>query len=264
VSSAITWFFEHNDRGIILEEDCVPHPSFFRFCDELLEAYAHDDRIGAITGNNFQRGRVRGSESYYFSRYPHCWGWATWRRAWARFDFNACAACYGDPSTQRSLPPLGFNEAAYWAAMRRLTVAGFVDSWANRWMHSLWRHNMLTITPQRNLVVNIGFGPDATHTKTAPSQLTAPETVEFPLRHPQIVKRDEQADRFIAETYFQVRQWPLVWLSLAKKTLAREWSGTSRRHPRTTQSRPRIPPSIKKPEEVSNMDPSNCRIANGR
>lgn len=264
VSSAITWFFEHHDRGIILEEDCIPHPSFFRFCDELLEVYADDDRIGVITGNNFQRGHVRGSASYYFSRYPHCWGWATWRRAWARFDFDACAAYQDDPSPHRSLPALGFSEAAYWAAMRRLTVAGFADSWANRWMHSLWRHDMLTITPQRNLVVNIGFGPDATHTKTTPSQPPDPQAVEFPLQHPQTVGSDEQADRLIAQTYFKVPKWPLVWLSLAKKTLGRALGGTTGRNLCMTLACTRMSPGLKKLNKTAKIHSSACGIADGR
>lgn len=86
VSSAITWFFEQEEQGIILEDDCVPHLDFFTFCESLLVRYAGDDRVSVITGNNFQNGKIRGSASYYFSKYIHVWGWATWRRAWKHYQ----------------------------------------------------------------------------------------------------------------------------------------------------------------------------------
>jgi len=88
ISSAIDWFFENVEEGIILEDDCLPHQSFFWFCQELLEYYRNDTRIMHISGDNFQFGRKRGEGSYYFSKYSHVWGWATWRRAWKCFDIN--------------------------------------------------------------------------------------------------------------------------------------------------------------------------------
>ena len=86
VSTAITWFFEHEEQGIILEDDCVPNLDFFTFCENLLQRYDKDERISTITGNNFQDGKWRGNASYYFSKYNHCWGWATWRRSWKNYD----------------------------------------------------------------------------------------------------------------------------------------------------------------------------------
>jgi hypothetical protein len=88
VPTGLDWVFEQVDRAIILEDDCLPHPSFFPFCEELLERYAEDQRIGTISGNNFQAIQPSCSESYYFSRYHHSWGWATWRRAWQYFDME--------------------------------------------------------------------------------------------------------------------------------------------------------------------------------
>ena len=86
VSSGLEWVFDQVDRAIILEDDCLPHSDFFFFCDELLQRYADDHRVWVITGNNFQNGRKRGDAAYYFSKYSHCWGWATWRRAWKHYD----------------------------------------------------------------------------------------------------------------------------------------------------------------------------------
>ena len=86
VSSAITWFFEQEEQGIILEDDCVPNLDFFTFCESLLDRYAEDERVSVITGNNFQNNKWRGDASYYFSKYNHCWGWASWRRSWKDYQ----------------------------------------------------------------------------------------------------------------------------------------------------------------------------------
>ncbi len=134
VSSAITWFFEHEESGIILEDDCVPHPFFFRFCSELLMHYGADSRIMHIAGSSFQYGRRRGPASYYFSRYPNIWGWASWRRAWNHYDF--------------SLRPSWKLE----------------DTWDTQWQLSIEKRDGLAIVPNANLVKNIGIGPGATHT----------------------------------------------------------------------------------------------------
>jgi len=262
VSSAITWFFEHHDRGIVLEEDCVPDRSFFPFCEELLERYADDARIGVVTGNNFQNGRTRGHDSYYFSRYPHCWGWATWRRAWNLFDFNACSDYRNRLHSTRNLQPLRFDESMYWAAMQRMTAAGFVDSWATRWMHSLWRHDMLTVTPQANLVVNIGFDSEATHTKTEPARTSAPQPVSFPLRHPSIVVCDSEADRIVATNYFHTSAWPLNWLSYAKKTLANAVSDKRTRRPCMSSSIEETPPASLIVDVTSALRATHCRNDN--
>jgi hypothetical protein len=221
VSGALSWFFEANERGVVLEEDCVPDESFFRFCATLLDAYADDPRLGAITGNNFQRGRVRGSSSYYFSRYPHCWGWATWRRAWRLYDRDACAHWKGASWT--ALPETRLDERAYWACIRRMTIDGMQDSWANRWTHSLWRRGLLTATPQWNLVDNIGIGADATHTRSSGLRPAEACQMKFPLVHPEAVACDAEADRFVATSHFRVGRWPMVWASSAVRRAVRRF-----------------------------------------
>lgn len=218
VSGAITWFFENHERGIVLEEDCVPDESFFGFCSELLDTYADHPRVGAITGNNFQRGRRRGAGSYYFSRYPHCWGWATWRRAWQWYDRDACD--HWPNESWKALPETTVNEKAYWSCIRRLTVDGVHDSWANRWTHSLWRQGLLTVTPQRNLVDNIGIGEDSTHTRSDGLRPAKAGPVPFPLVHPDGVVCDTDADRFVASHHFRVGRWPLMWAAGAVRRAA--------------------------------------------
>ena len=203
VASGINAVFAEVEEAIILEDDCLPDASFFRFCSELLAYYRDDRRVMAIAGDNFQRRRQRELGSYYFSRYNHCWGWATWRRAWAHYDH-----------TMRLWPTLrdgGWLDdifdtrraARFWATLFQAVYQGRVNSWAFRWTLACWAQSGLTILPQRNLVTNIGFGQDATNTSIALSdRQVAAQVMPFPLRHPQFVVRDARADRFTQAVLF--------------------------------------------------------------
>jgi hypothetical protein len=162
VSGALDWFFGEEEAGMVLEDDCLPHPDFFRFCDALLERYAEDERVSVITGDNFQRGLRRGDASYYFSRYNHCWGWASWRRSWRLYDGEL--SFWSDWKTSadwRERTP-DTVERRYWEAIFDRVAHGEIDSWAYPWTASVWYHGGLTATPNVNLVTNIGFGEDAT------------------------------------------------------------------------------------------------------
>lgn len=165
-STAINWFFQNVEEGIILEDDCLPHPDFFRFCEELLDYYRDNERIMEITGDNFQFGRKRGNASYYFSKYTHNWGWATWRRSWRHYDYGLIDA----------------------------DLAKHV--WDVQWMESVARNNGLTVVPNVNLVSNVGFGPEATHTTRAAWYENLPtQSLTFPLVHPSRIAPDKAADR---------------------------------------------------------------------
>jgi hypothetical protein len=204
VSSAITWFFEHVEAGIILEDDCVPHPSFFRFCAELLDYYRDDERVMLISGNNFQQGQQRTPYSYYFSRYHHIWGWATWRRAWQCYDGGL--KYWPDLRDTPWLLDIHGSEvaAAYWKGIFDKAYAGEVDTWDFPWLYSCWAQNSLAILPEINLVSNIGFDERATHTKSASHKVTNLPAVamQFPLRHPPFVIRNFVADRFSSDTHY--------------------------------------------------------------
>jgi GR25 family glycosyltransferase involved in LPS biosynthesis len=204
VSKAITWFFENEKEGIILEDDCVPHQDFYSFCSELLEHYREDARVWVVTGNNFQDGRKHGVGSYYFSRYPHCWGWATWRRAWSNYsaDFDFW------PNWKRSQHWRGLrlarHERLYWESILDKVYAGQLDSWACPWLASVWKGQGLTATPQENLVTNIGFGSEATHTKRRSSTLNMPTTgLGLSIIHPAAVSADHDADNYVFQTVFK-------------------------------------------------------------
>ena len=205
ISSAIDWFFEHEEMGIILEDDCLPHPTFFRFCEELLEKYRDDERIAIISGNNFQFGRKRTNYSYYFSRYPHIWGWASWRRAWKNYDVDM--KIWSEIRNGNWLQDLFKDKKSvqYWANIFEKTYQGKINSWDYMWTFSCWIQNALTVIPNVNLISNIGFGLDASHTK-ATTKLSNISTspIEFPLKHPNFIIRDTLADDFTQQNIYEL------------------------------------------------------------
>ena len=183
ISSAISWFFAHVEQGIILEDDCVPDPTFFPFCEALLDRYAHDLRVWCITGGNYQDGQMRGEASYYFSRYPHCWGWASWRSRWeANDDAMANFETFETSGLIHDLvsDPL---EAAYWLRIwKRQQTEQALDSWAYQWSYTCMSSRGLTAVPNSNLITNVGDGPDATHTAGSSSLHTADKAAQLPAR----------------------------------------------------------------------------------
>lgn len=198
VSGAITWFFEHEEEGIILEDDCVVDPSFFPYCESLLAKYRHDTRIMAISGDNFQKTQCRDGFSYYFSRYPHCWGWATWKRAWRLFDRDLVT--WPGVKEKDLLYDIGAgNEhfVAYWRDIFDQCHAGRIDSWAYPWTYSCWIQRGLTVLPAVNLVSNIGFSSEATHTnENSPHARLPRHRLQLPLSHPPCLVRDFHADSY--------------------------------------------------------------------
>lgn len=196
VSSGITWAFQQVEQAIILEDDCVPHFSFFRFCEELLERFDHDRRVMMISGDNFLGGRRRTNDSYYFSRYAHIWGWATWRRAWTHYDVTMSRW----PVVRDGnwlLDMLGHpGLSAFWTETLDRVYRGEIDTWDFQWVFTCWLQGAYAVLPQCNLVTNIGFDDDATHTKAASVLSRIPAAkMGFPLRHPPFLIRDAEADR---------------------------------------------------------------------
>lgn len=165
VSGAIDWFFEQEEMGIILEDDCLPNASFFRFCEELLEYYKEDERIMQISGNNFQFGKKWGDASYYFSKYNHIWGWASWRRAWKLNTLDKSQFDEFVKSNQINYLFQNSSERKFWMSHLKNVYQNNVDTWDAQWTLSMWMQNGLCILPNVNLVSNIGFGEDALHTK---------------------------------------------------------------------------------------------------
>lgn len=204
VSSGLDWVFNHVEEAIILEDDCLPHLSFFRFCEELLNYYRDDKRIMVISGDNFQFGRKRTEYSYYFSRYNHCWGWATWTRAWQYYDVEMKLwQQIRDGNWLRCLLEKP-RAVKYWSKIFQATYEEDINSWAYRWTFACWLQNGLTILPNVNLVSNIGFGAEGTHTKNSrnPFANLPYENMFFPLKHPPFIIRDSEADKFTQNNNF--------------------------------------------------------------
>jgi hypothetical protein len=186
MSSGLDWVFEQVEETIILEDDCLPHPSFFQFCQELLEIYRHDLRIAQISGGNYQFGLRRNCDSYYFSKYNHVWGWASWRNRWqGNYDVNM--AHWPKIRDEGWLLDMlcSKTELASWTEIFDKVHEGNIDTWDFQWTFACWLQGRLTVLPNNNLISNIGFGADATHTTTESIFDNIPtECLQFPLTQP--------------------------------------------------------------------------------
>lgn len=232
VSSGITWAFEHVDKAIILEDDCVPSLAFFRYCRELLDRYEFDERVMMISGQNHLFGQAETTDSYYFSRYPHAmWGWATWRRAWAQYDVNMTQ---WPEIRDRKLFDQYFakrRERYYWESLFEFIYQSKdATIWDYQWFFTIWANSGLCATPARNLVRNIGFDSDATHTHTKYDRVYAAlrsEELEFPLRHPTAVLSSADKDELEAKLRFAYHTRGLLALTfqyLALRVVARRFA----------------------------------------
>lgn len=203
LSTGLDWVFEQVPEAIILEDDCLPDPTFFRFCEELLDRYRDDERISQIGGSNYQSGCLRTNTSYYFSRYNHVWGWATWRRAWQHYE--ADAAAWPEVRDNGWLNSLLSNsrEKKYWHKVFSAVYEGKIDTWDYQWVLASWLQGMVSIIPNTNLISNIGFGDEATHTKeTSIYDSMKIEAIKFPLSHPDVILPHIEADAFTARGMF--------------------------------------------------------------
>lgn len=197
VSSAIAWFFEQVPEGIILEDDCYPDLSFFSYCTELLSRYRNTNQVMLIGGNNFQDGISRGNGSYYFTHYPEIWGWASWRRAWKNYDFNMTdlEATFKTGNLENIFKTK--EEKKYWLEKFSQAKNGKTNTWDYQLMYSILKSNGIAISPQVNLVKNIGIENNPTHLSLADSKKDLKTNIlAFPLAHPAKMVVDKTADRY--------------------------------------------------------------------
>lgn len=198
VSSGLDWVFSQVEEAIILEDDCLPDASFFPYCQELLEFYRHNQQIGMISGDNFQFGRKHNEDSYYFSKYFHIWGWATWRSRWiGSYDVNIKQWPVVRDESWLSDILDDKSELAAWKINFDKVYSGKIDTWDYQWVFANWLQDRLCILPSVNLISNIGFNSQATHTKVNINIANiACSAVSFPLQHPEKVIRNTLADKF--------------------------------------------------------------------
>ena len=212
VASGLSWVFSKVERAIILEDDCLPSKGFFQFCDELLELYKTDESIGSICGSNLDAADTRDlTASYYLSRYPAVWGWATWRRVWNQYN-----------SEMKELEILGSREAIFkqglasqsrrfWISRLQLIAQMKLDTWDYQLVFLHWRTGMKSLVSKLNLVSNLGFGEGATHTINSFSEFANKKKLEpdFPLLHPSSVELSRALEMRFGQNRFRYS-----WLKL--------------------------------------------------
>jgi hypothetical protein len=222
-ASGIRWVFEHVEEAIILEDDCLPHPTFFHYCDDLLEKYRNDTRIMHISGNNIDFGAQKRQFSYFYSCYCYSWGWATWRRAFQYYEpelklwpmlrnTSWLLDILGDPRI-----------VAFWSEKFDMNykLGIRVVGWDWPWLFACWANHGLSIMPSVNLVSNIGFGEDATHTKKPDRRFNFPTAeMNFPLNHPLYMIRDTEAEVSVIEGLGLSLEPSDLYHRLRRKTLA--------------------------------------------
>jgi hypothetical protein len=204
VSSGLSWVFSKVEEAIILEDDCLPSEDFFKFTSELLVRFRDDERIGSISGSISPGKATDDSFSYFFSAFPNIWGWATWARVWKHYSDSI-------PNWPQILDSKLLNGAlqtkrgrAFWKAALNSVHSGKVDTWDYQFSLVHWSKKLLSIVPNRNLVTNIGFGPEATHTVDRNSKYSnlLLEPLESELRHPASITRDYRRDFNIESVKF--------------------------------------------------------------
>jgi hypothetical protein len=185
VSSAITWFFTYVEAGIILEDDCLPDNSFFRFCEELLKFYENDHDVMSISGSNLQGTTKYINGASYFWNLGGVWGWATWKRSWLKYDYymNDFNALNEIKIKNYFKNNISFQ---YYNSLFKQFYDGYIDTWDIQWVFSIIINKGIAINPRINLVKNLGFGINATHTTSVNNYLNKLESYEinFPLVHP--------------------------------------------------------------------------------
>ena len=198
-SGAIDWFFKNEKMGIILEDDTLPNESFFSFCEVMLNKYKDDYRIGSINGTNFQNGIKRGSGDYYFSIFPHIWGWATWSDRWNNYDVEI--SNFENPNFIKDIVK---NKKVYKSWCKSFYMVKFekFDTWDYQFVFTLWKQNQLCVNPNLNLIKNIGFDSKATHTKKI-NEFANNEIKKLYLKnHPEIIKANTEADKYFMKKAF--------------------------------------------------------------
>jgi len=198
LNTGLTWLFEQSERAIILEDDCLPDPSFFPYCKELLERYEHNEEVMIISGDKVHVALDAGKDSYYFSYFNHIWGWASWRRVWEKHDQNMTT--WNTLEKRKFLGEFLFNDAGaitFWETRFGKAHDGLINTWDYQVNFSCWINRGFTIIPAKNLVKNIGMKDEfATHyADTDEGYESEYSQMEFPLRHPIKIQRHEENDR---------------------------------------------------------------------
>lgn len=195
-SSGFDWVFSHVEEAIFLEDDVCPSPSFFGLCQTLLEHYRDDKRIMHISGDSSVNKNIN-NDSYYFSKYPHSWGWASWRRAWQHYDYKMASWPTFKASGLLNSICDRPEEQKHWIGIfdQMHADAQVLDTWDYQWLYACWSQGGLSITPNQNLMSNLGFNrQDAAHTVKDDPRSKVPTSDIWDIKHPQFILRNKDAD----------------------------------------------------------------------
>jgi hypothetical protein len=201
--TGLNWAFSFEEELLILEDDNLPINNFFKFIEELAPIYRNNEKIFQITGVNWQDKKIRGSASYYFSKYNNLWGWLTWRRSWKKYDVKISAwPDYKKSNNWKKKCPKNI-ERYYWEKLFDDYYSSEVNSWAYAWLFAAFYNNGLTVTPNVNLVQNNGLDGDGTHEfKDKISLLKPYGEIKFPLTHPNDIQENLEADNYTFDNIF--------------------------------------------------------------
>lgn len=213
VVDAISWFFSNEEQGIILEDDCLPHPTFFQFCEELLNCFKRDTRIWSISGDNFHGRHLDSPASFFFSRYFHCWGWAAWRRSWSFFPSDTHEMYRSFASGKIPISGMGKISWEYWKIIAKMCAEKMIDSWAYAYCIQSLIRGGIHIHPRVNLVSNIGFLANATHTRKGNS-IAAKALTQLPLIYPSGFEIDSNSDYLTEKRHFRITLYTILKLHI--------------------------------------------------
>jgi hypothetical protein len=206
-STGLDWVFDRVDRAIILEDDCIPNSHFFRFCQEMLETYESDERVMEITGYNPLEAWKANRQQYHLSVLGGIWGWATWDRAWAKYD--PAMELWGEPEIRDRVRDVVGHEGLYARKARMFDEvhSGDLDTWDYQWQFARFVNSGLSVVPSNNLVRNIGFGDDATNTASEDDARAglSRHKISFPIQRRPDVAPDREYDRRFYEQVLRGR-----------------------------------------------------------
>lgn len=220
-ASGFEFVFRNEDDAIILEDDCLPHTSFFEYCQQLLEYFRNEKKINIISGSNFLSKLSNKKYSYQFSAFHHFWGWATWKRAWEKYDIDMKEWPVLKNKNFINDILMRRTSAKYWETLFEEVYTGKINTaWDYQWIYSSWKNNGLAVLPTSNLISNIGFGENATHTKNKKHKRSNMplEGVQFPIIHPPQIKRDFEYDQILSDYIFRFNRRDQI-IRLIKKIL---------------------------------------------
>ncbi len=215
VASGLNWVFEQVEEAIILEDDTLPDPSFFPFCQELLERYRDDCRVMHISGDGRASLGCKFKESYAFSKYSLIWGWATWARAWAHYDAELSSWTNGNTKREVLQKLVLSEERGFWISLfdRMAKAPALQDTWDYQWVYTCMKIGGLSALPRTNLIQNIGFGADATHTHDSDLVINvSTKAMDMPIIHPKMIHSLSRLDKAVFENLIWRAKTSPTWM----------------------------------------------------